>query len=731
MKKKSPKLFNSVPEVISFFTAIFITGLLISEKFTSDMYIAWLCLALGIIALSFYTKSPESKTISLLVATLFVSMFYGAVRYIPKTDFSDLMLLDNSSGILMGRYTGVAKLNRNKTTYTFDQLTYKTNDQNIEIPLAINCRYTTNREKLYPYQYYTMTGKLKIIEFDKKPVFEVASFTNIEPRFTSFISISKLIQEKIIHGLTSVLKKEHAAIAIGFILGDTSQIANKKIFVETGLSHLLAISGQHIMILILLLASILHWFKIPPISRTLLVSIFLTLYATITVGSPSVWRALIMYVSLATAMHLESFSSPIRPISISAFLMLLYDPSLIRNSAFILSFTAVISIIFFRKPLEFIISKLRFPSVLTRYFAVTFSANLGIMPMVAYLFGTVSLSALIVNPLILWSFTFILPISFFISFLSLISIPLGILLSPGLAILLDLLTACLEYFQSMPGLYFYVGNINPIMVTAIYALFFMGVHLFNKWQIIKFKANNEKKAELADIPIRKLPQNEEIKIHIDNKSKAMPRFLEKDYKPGKLQDKPEIQSPFRNQDIVGAINEILNKLKKIPIDDSYKTNDIIPANSLTIEARRLYQRLFSLNSHTIKKEPKRLLQAHIYMLAIVGYELLQRVSTIMNPPLSPNELSIDVRVDNRHLTVAILADSIMNSYLSERVSDKAMKEILKEGRLLFLRALEQLNRILSDESFNQCVSEHIILREKMIKWCYKFICRDSMIKIRK
>ena len=119
------------------------------------------------------------------------------------------------------------------------------------------------------------------------------------------------------------------------------------------------------------------------------------------------------------------------------------------------------------------------------------------------------------------------------------------------------------------------------------------------------------------------------------------------------------------------------------------------------------------------------------MLAIVGYELLQRVSTIMNPPLSPNELSIDVRVDNRHLTVAILADSIMNSYLSERVSDKAMKEILKEGRLLFLRALEQLNRILSDESFNQCVSEHIILREKMIKWCYKFICRDSMIKIRK
>ena len=104
-----------------------------------------------------------------------------------------------------------------------------------------------------------------------------------EKQLTSLFTFAKQIQAKIKDGLTSALKQEQASIVIGFILGDTRQISDKSIFVETGISHILAISGQHIMILIFVLASFLHWFKIPPVSRCIFISVILSFYAMITI----------------------------------------------------------------------------------------------------------------------------------------------------------------------------------------------------------------------------------------------------------------------------------------------------------------------------------------------------------------------------------------------------------------------------------------------------------------
>lgn len=727
MKKKSPKLFNSAPEVISFFTVTFITGLLVSGNFANDKYVIWLITAICLLLLSFIPKFTKIRVISLFTAAIFTGMFYGAVRFVPKTDFSDLMRLDNTSGVLTGRYTGKSKIGKNRIQYIFDNLTYTTNNENIIIPLEVSCSHTPNHIRLFPYQNYKMTGKLKIIDFDKRPVFEAAEFTSIKSKIGSVISISKTIQGKIIHGLTSVLKKEHAAIVIGFILGDTSHITDKAIFSETGISHLLAISGQHIMILLLLAASILHWFKIPPISRVLLIITLLTFYATITVGSPSVWRALIMYAAVSTIMLLESHSSPIRPISIAAFILLLYDPSLIKDAAFILSFTAVISIIFFRQPIEFIISKLKLPKVFTRYLATAFAANIGTSPMVAYLFGSVSLSSYFVNPMVLWSFTFILPVSFFIAFLASVSMPLAILLAPGLSVLLDLMISFLKYVKNIPGLYLQVGNVKPITILAIYTALFAIAFAFNKLMVKKLSAKKTLKPKLINISSRKLPTNEDIKICIDSHSKAMPTFLGKSVNLKELQEKSKSTQPFKIPEIVIAIDEMLCGLKKISTSSPAPTNSSIPVSALTLDGQALYNRLFEIDESIMREEPERLLEAHIYLLAIIGYELLDRINCITCPPLTPDELNVDISIKSPYLAAAILSDIIMNSYLVERLIDQSMEEILVEGHYIYLKAEEHLEKILSDKCFNQCIKEHIALRKELLEWCYDFICRSNNI----
>ncbi|MBP5469898.1 MAG: ComEC/Rec2 family competence protein [Candidatus Riflebacteria bacterium] len=207
-------------------------------------------------------------------------MFYGAIRQNEKYNFSDLLILDNTQGILEGRYTGQSSIqHKNKIIYTFKEVSYTTNEQKVKLPIKVNCQALLDRQRLYPEQYYSLTGKMKIVSFDKAPVFEVASFTysfsESDSRKISILTTAKELQENIRSGINKALNEEQSAIVNGFILGDTSKILNKSIFTETGISHILAISGQHIMILIFLMASIMHWFKIPPISRSVMISIIL------------------------------------------------------------------------------------------------------------------------------------------------------------------------------------------------------------------------------------------------------------------------------------------------------------------------------------------------------------------------------------------------------------------------------------------------------------------------
>ena len=737
-KKKGPRLFQSYPEIISIFVAVFIFGLLISSKFSSGLYLLWLSLSIVFLAASFLkisNESPKRDFILLLISALFASMFYGSIRFEPEVDFSDMLALNDSSGTLTGTYTGKSTYSRaTDIKYIFNNLTYNVEEQTISIPGEITCITKANRVNLYPEQRYSMSGTLEIPDINKNPIFNITSDITSETELPSALTFAKKIQLKIKHGLTSVLKKEHSGIIIGFILGDTSQITDKALFTETGISHLLAISGQHIMILVLLIASILHWLKIPPISRSILIALFLTFYATITVGSPSVWRALIMYICIAIILHLESSPSPIRPISIAALILLLYDPSLIKNAAFMLSFTAVLSIIFLRSPIEFIFTRIHLPKVIAKYLSVTFAANLGTMPLVAYLFGTVSLSALFVNPLILWTFTFILPTAFFIAFLSVISIPFAVLLSPGLTILLDGLIYFLETVKNIPGLYFYVGNLSGLFIVTVYFALFAVSSAFNRWEIMKLRVVKQLPEPIVKVSEKKFPQTKPPQIHIDNNLKVISSTAKVSNPANTSNEKNKVSKPysdpFENAEIVAALDEMICSIKKKNINNNQQP-EIIPAEILTISEQNLYYRIYNINADDILVNPNRIMEIHILTMAIIGGELLNRISSNLTPPLSPSEIKLKNHVNNRHLAVAILSDKIMNLDLLTRIQNPQMNRVIQKGQTLYISAQSLLDDILNSNDFTQYIEKHFAIRDSLMRWCWEFIEQDNLIRSEK
>lgn len=93
--------------------------------------------------------------------------------------------------------------------------------------------------------------------------------------------------------LAENLPREQANLATALLLGDGSGMTGDDWdkYMQTGVLHVLAISGQHLMVLALVLGNLLRLGRWRLASRTLTISLILFAYAILTGGRPPVMRA--------------------------------------------------------------------------------------------------------------------------------------------------------------------------------------------------------------------------------------------------------------------------------------------------------------------------------------------------------------------------------------------------------------------------------------------------------
>ncbi|MCB0792489.1 MAG: ComEC/Rec2 family competence protein [Flavobacteriales bacterium] len=128
----------------------------------------------------------------------------------------------------------------------------------------------------------------------------------------------------------------------------------KDAFVRSGTMHVLAVSGMHVGILYLMLAALLR-----PIGRSwhargfrgafLLVAVWT--YAGLTGASPSVLRATVICSIFIIAEATGSRADPINSLFGAAFLLVNYEPLMLGQLSFQLSFLAVLGIVLFYRSL--------------------------------------------------------------------------------------------------------------------------------------------------------------------------------------------------------------------------------------------------------------------------------------------------------------------------------------------------------------------------------------------
>ena len=189
-------------------------------------------------------------------------------------------------------------------------------------------------------------------------------------------------------------QKEFSSIILGITLGYTEEIEEdvRNNFSESNISHVLAVSGMHIGYVVLACTFVFN--KIFGKRKGYFLSIlFCLFYMALSGMSPSVVRATIMTILALLAKLIYKKSDIWTNISISSLILLIYNPYLIQNVGFVLSFAGTIGILIYSKNFQ---GKNKIKELI----GITVLVSIINAPLVAIYFNKIPVTSLIIGAII-------------------------------------------------------------------------------------------------------------------------------------------------------------------------------------------------------------------------------------------------------------------------------------------------------------------------------------------
>ena len=247
------------------------------------------------------------------------------------------------------------------------------------------------------------------------------------------------------------LNPEPAALLRGMVLGGDAGLPEETAenFRVSGLAHILAVSGQNVLLIVILVQAILMALDAPRWSRIAIPAVVVLIYVLLCGAQASVIRAGAMGLAGLAAIAASRSSSRIYALLLAAVVVLLWNPRATADIGAQLSFAAVLGLMAFTRPLTERLHRL--PLWAAEAFAATASATLATAPLMAFHFGAVSIVSLAANVLgapligpIVWIGSLTAAIAQF-------SVPMGALLNAPNSFLLGALIEVARVSANVPG----------------------------------------------------------------------------------------------------------------------------------------------------------------------------------------------------------------------------------------------------------------------------------------
>ena len=167
------------------------------------------------------------------------------------------------------------------------------------------------------------------------------------------------LKEKTLSTLQANINNQHGSLGIAeaLLIGYKNDLDKEMVqaYSNTGVVHIIAISGLHLGLIYMVLFWLLE--RMPIVKRNRFVKAIILLgclwiFSLLTGASASVLRSAVMFTCIIIGKMFNRKSSIYNSLAASAFLLLCYNPYFLWDVGFQLSYLAIIGIIWLQKPIQ-------------------------------------------------------------------------------------------------------------------------------------------------------------------------------------------------------------------------------------------------------------------------------------------------------------------------------------------------------------------------------------------
>ncbi len=414
-----------------------------------------------------------------IVWILYLNTVYPQIKILPKIDSVSVIVsqvpkvFKNSNGIQFTANWTDSNKKEEKILVRF----YSKNSDKLNLELGQKLKLVGkfrvgkeaeiqggfNEKKYLKTQGIFFVFETRTIEVKKPPNF----FLNHVNKIRSYLIN---VYEKYTHP-----EATHFILAVILGIREGLDSDHESVFKNSGMYHLLAISGLHVGVISVILLMLLSFLRIPRILRFILVGLFLWFFVVL-VGFPiSVIRAVLIYTIILFYVLLERRKNGLYILTLSCFILILYQPYQVLSLGFQLTFTASFFLLYYG---SFVLN-------LTRFWITT-------KPFLTWLVASVSLSwilSIVLSPFLLPLTNQMTPVSIIGNIVAAGIMPL-LLTAVVLTPIFDLFSSTLaEYLgQSASFLFLFLYFILKWILKLPYAYFYQTAFdfLVNCWVLTFF-----------------------------------------------------------------------------------------------------------------------------------------------------------------------------------------------------------------------------------------------------
>ncbi len=287
-----------------------------------------------------------------------------------------------------------------------------------------------------------------------------------------------MTREKVLDILrTNIPGHRELGLAEALLIGykDDLDKALVQSYSNTGVVHIIAISGLHLGLIYWLLLQLLKPLqrkKYTKWLRPVILVMGLWLFSLLAGAQPSILRSAIMFTCIVLGENLSKRTSIYNTLALSAFILLCWNPYWLWDVGFQLSYSAVLSIIIFMQPIyNLFYIKIKLLDFFWKLNAVTIAAQILTLPVSIYHFHQFPTHFLLTNFMAVPLSSFILLIEIFLCIISFIP-AVALLTGKILHWLIWLMNSYVERVEDLP--YSLWDSLQITLIQAILLFLFAG-----------------------------------------------------------------------------------------------------------------------------------------------------------------------------------------------------------------------------------------------------------------